>query len=106
MLKGVIWVTIGVVFFVTLMISVCVAVCIRNRRLRQAALYQQAYAASGQQQYMMPQNRTSYMPPPLTSPQPIYSYTNLPPPRSNPNPAMAMPPPKYDSTMANNNQKY
>jgi hypothetical protein len=103
--QGVIWVTMGVVFFITLLVSVCVAVCIRNRRLRQATLYQQALAANYNNQYMIPQqNRTSFAPSLPPNPQPIYSYTNLPPRSANPN--MSGPPPTYNPSMANDGQKY
>ena len=107
-LKG-IYVTAGVGSFATLIISIIVVFCIRSHRLRRAALY----AASSQQQHMMSHITTTHMQPPLTinlSPQPNYSYTNLPPgsnPYPYPYPTMAMPPPKYDpSMMNNNNQKF
>jgi hypothetical protein len=94
------------VLFISILVSVCVAVCIRNRRLRQATLYQQALAGNYNNQYMIPQqNRTSFVPSLPPNQQPIYSYANLPPPRSA-NPNMSGPPPAYNPALANDGQKY
>ena len=69
----------GVTFFISLIIAIIIAVCIRQRRLRLAQLN----ALQRQQQqhgFAVPQFYSGYPQYPQNAPNPIYSQNNLPPP--------------------------